>query len=540
MRVIMNIFRRLSEDTSGAFSTVAAFMIVPLVLAVGMGVDYTNILRVKSELQSSVDSAALAVANKNDQLTIAQARSLADSFIDENFDPRFTQMDVTRVGQTVTVTAHTRVVLAFGGMFGMQNVDLTSSAKTEVAYANYEIALALDTTGSMAGGKILAMKDAVNGMIDTMVAQNGGRGLLKFSIVPFSSMVNVGAQYGPAYNGAGAVTRQPAAWLDSLSKSPISQSDLDPGISRFALYKHVGMQWPGCVEHRPVAGGVDYGINDAEPTAAVPATLYVPAFASDEPGAGSYPNSYLADMGNPIGQGTVEGRMARYGAVYAPAIKAMNFSQQIAASATWAPVFPDFSQQTFYGNYPVNKGPDFSCDVQAVMPLSNNYPALKAKVNTLVAQGSTNITEGAAWGWRTLSPTLPFDEGQPYGRTGTKKILVLLTDGTNNLGQINNALGSAYTSYGYLADGRLGMSSGSAAQITNAMNTRTLSVCTNAKALGIEIYTIKLEEPNVVTGNLLRDCASDADHYFDVPNRSLLDDAFAKIKDKIELVRIVS
>ncbi len=536
----MALLRRFILDRSGAFAPTTALLVVPLLVSAGLAVDYTNILRVRSELQDSVDSAALAVANKNDQLNDIEADSLADSFVDENFDPQFTQMSVSRSGQQVTVSARTKVTLAFGGLFGFRKVDLEVSAKTEVAYANYEIALALDTTGSMAGGKLVAMKDSVTGMIDTMVAQNAGRGLLKFSIVPFSSMVNVGTQFGPAYDGAGAVTRQPASWLDSLAESPFAQSDLDPGVSRFALYKHLNMPWPGCIEHRPVTGGVDYGINDVEPNPANPQTLFVPSFASDEPNMSGFPNSYLSDLGNPIGSGTVEGRMARYGAVYLPSFKSMTFNQQIAASASWAPVFPDYSQQSFFGNYPVNKGPDFSCDVQPITALTNNYPALKAKVNSLVAQGSTNIVEGAAWGWKTLSPTLPFAEGVAYGKTGTRKILVILTDGTNNLGPLPNSLGSSYGSYGYLVNGRLGLSSGSGTQVTNAMNDRTLQVCNNAKAVGIEIYTIKLEEPNVVTGNLLRDCATDADHYFDVPNRSLLDDAFAKIKDKIELVRIVS
>jgi Flp pilus assembly protein TadG len=509
-------------------------------MAAGLAVDYTNLVRVKANLQNAVDSAALAVANKNDQLDDSQALFLADSFIDENFDPRFTQLGVARAGSKVTVSAHSQVVLAFGGLFGFSRVELETMAITEVAYANYEIALALDTTGSMAGGKLASMKDAVNGMIDTMVAQNSGRGRLKFSVVPFSSMVNVGSQFGPLYDAAGAVTRQPADWLDSLGKSPIDQSDLDTGVSRFALYKHLGMPWPGCVESRPITSGVDYGVNDAEPDSSSSQTLFVPAFASDEPNAAGFPNSYLPDMSNPIGGGTIAGRMARYGAVYAPGFKSMNFGQQIAASATWPTVSPNFSQQTFFGGYPVNKGPDFSCDVQPIMALTTNYPALKAKVNSLVAQGSTNIMEGASWGWKALSPTLPFDEGVAYGKIGTRKIMVLLTDGTNNLGRLSNALGSTYGSYGYLVDGRLGMSSGSASQVTDAMNARTLGVCTNAKVLGIEIYTIKLEEPNVATGNLLRDCASDADHYFDVPNRALLDDAFAKIKDKIEVVRIVS
>ncbi|MGB8816312.1 MAG: pilus assembly protein [Rhizobiaceae bacterium] len=536
----MSIFHQFSRDRSGTFSTIAAFMAVPLALAVGLAVDYTNVLRIKTKLQNSVDSAALAVASQNDQLNDSQAHSLADSFIDGNFNRVFTTVSVARAGQTVEVTANTQVKLAFGGVFGMGNAVLTASTKTEVSYANYEIALALDTTGSMAGGKLASMKEAVTGMIDTMVAQNAGRGLLKFSIVPFSSMVNVGSQFGPAYDAHGAVTRQPAAWLDGLAKSPIDQSDLDPGVSRFALYKHLGMQWPGCVEHRPTVGGVDYGITDIAPNSADPKTLYIPAFASDEPGNSGFPNSYLPDMGNPIGSGTAAGRMARYGAVYDSSIKTMTFNQQIAASAAWSAVSPDFSNQNYYGSYSVNKGPDFGCDVQPIMALTGNYPALKAKVNSLAAQGSTNIIEGAAWGWRTLSPQLPFSEGKPYNNTGTRKILVLLTDGSNNLGLINNALGSAYNSYGYLVDGRLGLSSGSRTQVTDAMNDRTLAVCANAKAEGIEIYTIKLEEPDVVTGTMLRDCASGADHYFDVPNRTLLDDAFAKIKDKIEIVRIIS
>jgi Flp pilus assembly protein TadG len=317
----MRLLRQFILGKSGAFAPTTALVLVPLLMTAGLAVDYTNILRVRNELQNSVDSAAIAVANRNDQLSDGEARQMADSFVDENFDPNFTQLNVLRSGQQVTVTARTKVSLAFGGLFGFRNVALEASAKTEVAYANYEIALALDTTGSMAGGKIIAMKDAVNGMIDTMVSQNAGRGLLKFSIVPFSSMVNVGTQFGPAYNSADAVTRQPAPWLDSLADSPIAQSDLDTGVSRFALYKHLGMPWPGCVESRPIAGGVDYGLNDTEPNPAQPQTLYVPSFASDEPNVAGYPNSYLSDMGSPIGSGTVADRMARYGAVYAPSFK---------------------------------------------------------------------------------------------------------------------------------------------------------------------------------------------------------------------------
>ncbi len=536
----MRIVKHFIKDQNGQFAIMTSILLVPIALSVGLAIDYTNVSRTRVQLQNSADAAVLAVAQKGDSINDSQAQTLGDTFVDGNFDPDYTNLVVTRVGTDVSVAAKSRVTLYFGGLIGKPSVELNVAAASSIAYASYEIALALDTTGSMAGGKIEAMKDAVNGMIDTMSAQNPRTGALKFSIVPFSSMVNVGTQFGPAYNSSGVVTRQPAAWLDALAKSPIDQSDLDPGISRFALYKHLGVQWPGCVETRPVVGGVDYGTSDTLADASHPETLFVPAFASDEPDWAGFPNNYMPDMFAPIGSMSVSARMARYGASYPGTFKTKTFSQQIADAATWQNRWTDFSNQTYYTNYPVNKGPDFGCDVQPISPLSSNFAGLKAKVNSLVAMGSTNTFEGAAWGWRTLTADAPFTEGAPASNNIVKKTLVLLTDGTNNLGQLPNSLGSTYSSFGYLVDGRLGMTGGSPSQVVDAMNARTLAVCDNAKAQGIEIYTIRLEEPNVTTGNMLRDCASDADHYFDVPNRALLDEAFAKIKDKIARIRISS
>lgn len=536
----MQVLRNFLNDRGGNFAIMFSFVALPVLLGVGIAVDYANLLRIKDALQSSADAAVLAVAQKGDSISDSQADVIGDGFLDGNFDPQYTNLTVVRLGTEVRVNANTKVAMAFGGMIGLDLVDVNVASTADVAQAGYEIALALDTTGSMAGGKLQSMKDAVETMVDNMALQNPTSGSLKFSVVPFSSMVNVGQQFGPTYGHANTVTQQPAAWLDSLAQSPIVQADLDPGVSRFALYKHLGMAWTGCVEARPVFNGVDYGTNDVTPNGSLPETLFVPAFASDDNDTETGPNGYLADNGTPIGAGTVTDRMARYGAFYAPAFKSMTFSQQISNSATWINRNPNFSQQSYYSNYPVNMGPDFGCDVQSILPLTTNFAAVKAKVNSLVALGSTNIVEGTVWGWRTLSPGAPFTEGAAVGKIGIQKILVVLTDGTNNLGQLPNSRGSAYSSYGYLTDGRLGINSGSFSQVSDQMNAKTLEVCDNAKAAGIEIYTIRLEEPNVTTGNMLQDCASSPANYLDVPNRALLDDAFAKIAKKIVRVRLAS
>ncbi|HNN14945.1 MAG TPA: hypothetical protein PKL78_15390, partial [Anaerolineales bacterium] len=110
----------------------------------------------------------------------------------------------------------------------------------------------------------------------------------------------------------------------------------------------------------------------------------------------------------------------------------------------------------------------------------------------------------------------------------------------NVFGNATNELGSNYSSNGYLVDGRLGIVGGGASATNVLMNERTLQACTLAKQDGIEVYTIRLEEPNVTTGNMLKECASGDDHFIDVPNRAQLDEAFAKIKENIVRIRMSS
>ena len=183
------------------------------------------------------------------------------------------------------------------------------------------------------------------------------------------------------------------------------------------------------------------------------------------------------------------------------------------------------------------KGPNRGCDMQPITPLTNDYNLIKSKVNQLQAAGTTNIMEGVAWGHRVLSPGEPFTEGATPDKV-VRKILIVLTDGANNFGNNSTALGSEYSSFGYLVDGRL--VEGGSSSTTDAMNERTLAACTAAKNAGIELYTIRLEEPDVKTGTMLQQCATDAEHYFDAPSRSQLDDVFQQIKERIIVLRLAS
>ncbi len=106
----------------------------------------------------------------------------------------------------------------------------------------------------------------------------------------------------------------------------------------------------------------------------------------------------------------------------------------------------------------VTYGPNAGCP-DPVMRLTNNQGNVLSKINNLNywQSGGTVISEGLTWAWRTLSPNAPYADGAAYGAKGVTKVIVLMTDGVNELiDNGNNATSfitanlSDYSAYGYL------------------------------------------------------------------------------------------
>lgn len=527
-------------DRGGNFGIISAVLAVPLVLGVGMAIDFSSISSKRSTLQQATDAAVLAIAREGKDVTDEDASRIAREFLEGNFDKTTTTFKVAKDGTHFTVQAQARTELAFGALLGYEDWTVGVESTADIAYASYEIALVLDTTGSMKGGKLTAMKDAVLGLIDNMATQVHDEDKLKFAMVPFSAFVNVGPQYGPSFDKDGKqIAGTGADWLDLTGASGVPQSELGAGASRFQLYENLGQKWPGCVETR-YADGKDYDVNDIAPNSGKPETLFVPAFSIDEPDTGGFFNSYISSDAKPKDKSVKQKqkRWAKYG-VSTDASGNPLLGGLLSIVDDVLTVVLGKGKKAIKIDMTGGKGPANGCNSQPIMALTNDYAALKAKVNALQANGNTNIMEGVAWGNRVLSPGEPFAQASA-SRTGLEKIMVVLTDGSNVFGNAPNDLGSSYSSNGYLADGRLGIVAGGTSATNSLMNERTLKACDIAKAGGIEVYTIRLEEPNVATGNMLKECASAPDHYFDVPSRSQLDEAFDAIKERMVRVRIAS
>ena len=155
------------------------------------------------------------------------------------------------------------------------------------------------------------------------------------------------------------------------------------------------------------------------------------------------------------------------------------------------------------------------------------------------ARGNTQVNFGAVWGWRLLSPRwrgqwggemntngLPLD----YNTKNMNKAVVLMTDGENTIDNTSR------TAYGYLSDGRLGTTNGSTA--VTRLNTRLTDVCTAMKNNNIYVYTIAFNNPGTTIQNLLRNCATSPDYYFNSPTSSSLTAAFSAIGDSLANLRV--
>nr|WP_314261978.1 pilus assembly protein TadG-related protein [uncultured Devosia sp.] len=215
------------------------------------------------------------------------------------------------------------------------------------------------------------------------------------------------------------------------------------------------------------------------------------------------------------------------------------------------------------------RGPNADCGAASITPLTATPKTVTDAITAMVALGGTNIHEGAAWGFRVLSPGAPFTEGGAYNQA-TSKVMIVMTDGENTTYNLSNPNycnstqmraynGSCYNSaYGYPYNSkntdssssssgnieRLGNLGTSNANLVTEMNTRTVQTCANAKAAGITVYTIGLatseanQSTQAVVEDMLTQCASAPENAFFPQEPSELKDVFQRIANELTALRL--
>ncbi|MGO9172460.1 MAG: pilus assembly protein TadG-related protein [Rhodomicrobium sp.] len=539
-RHILEKLSAFKADARGIVFYLVALLLVPFVLLLGVAVDVGQLLVIKNQLSAAIDAAALNIA-ANPSLTSTQAQAQAQAFVNANFSTQNPSATLTSLvatqntaatPPTVSITATATMNTAFLQIVGYSTLSTTVSTLVTLAQNYLEVVLVLDNTGSMAQmyGSMTGIQGLITAattLVNTLHANDPTGKYVKIGVVPFTAAVNVGTTYANA------------SWMDSAGVGAMTRENLSipAGQGLLSLYgtgELKNVSWLGCVRQRTEP----YDVEDVAPTASNAATLFTPYFAPSEPQQGGFYNNYLSD--GTCWQG--------------------NTQQEEEADQQCIAKYKNGSVQGL-----PDLGPNFSCPLQQIIRLTNDQTAVLNEINAMKAYGATVIPAGLMWGWHLLSPNGPFGDGVPYSNTTTVKVIILLTDGFNDVQLTSNYVPpteptngfnqSIYSAYGYAGSTPSHLKSVSLPADMNGvqdqpdynLDQKEIQLCNNIKAVTgangspgrILIYAIGFGTViNNSSLQLLQQCATNSSTYFYNPTSEELITTFQNIAIGLNALRI--
>jgi Flp pilus assembly protein TadG len=396
------LFRSFVADNRGNVLILTGAFLLPLLALIGSGIDIGRVYVARARMQEACDSASLAGRWAFSQgQTTNTATTEATKFFNANFKQGsfgtlpFTP-SVTVTGSTtkvVNVSASTTLNMTIMGIFGFQPMTVATSCTAEQNFVNTDIVLVLDTTGSMKDKatssdtqtKIQALRAAVLALYDQLVpiqTQLQAAGMrLRFSVVPYSSTVNVGKLIYAVNTG---YMRNPAPYRQKVCNGTDKNNNCTgysyPATSVSHNANWFNNTWNGCIEERQTVSTI------TSSTSAIPSTAYdldIDRMPTDDP-------------------------------------------------SRWVPY--DGDAETANGQE--------ACPQAAKRLQAWERSDLNTYLNTLSPDGGTYHDIGMIWGARMISSAGVFpDSPSTYNGMPTNKFVIFMTDGLLDTGPV---LYSAY------------------------------------------------------------------------------------------------
>lgn len=460
-----------------------------LVMMVGGGIDFYRAYAARQSSQGSVDAAVLAAAASREE-QLAGLERVAESFLNQNLDYRYLNREIeTEVDQPVPAHLRLRftgtVTPIFLGIIGVRELPVVVTATATRGTADkVELALVLDNTWSMSATdgtsttRIAALKSASRLLVDELMQRNDGK--VRIGVVPYGDYVNVGVA-----NRSQPWVSVPADYQTTSARVCTKRTTEQRNCRRSPT-------------PRTCTTVVDGISRTRDCTPQICDTVTVPEYETCS------------------GGGTTRYRW--YGCV------GSRFEGQLRLN-------DERPEKT----YPGLLSPSQNC-LTPITPLTDQKTTVVSAIQSLVVnvggyQPQTYIPSGLIWGVNVLSPSAPMTEGAAYHseNRNPRKIMVLMTDGENTLRfEPSNGRHIAPSSSGT-----------SGAQQLRATNDDTTAICAYAKAQKIEVFTVALGVASSQARNMLEDCATGSDHYFDARDTTALRAAFSSIARSINKVRLV-
>ncbi|WP_418152341.1 VWA domain-containing protein [Litorimonas sp. RW-G-Af-16] len=375
------MMKRYLMNTSGNVAMMFSVTALVMLMGIGLAIDYSGAASRNSELQRYVDAAVLA-AGKSRLKDEGELSEIVDATIAAHNLENWDITAVTKVkNDQVSVVANLKYDTSLMGIFGKKVLDISVDSGSPIATKTpINLALVLDTTGSMAGSNmadLIAASEDLADQLDEMKTE------VRASLVPFGEYVNV----GPGNKGE--------PWLDT-SKDGLTETTYECWKTRDIDQRGVCTPTGREISAPIYSDGVQTGMRTYDEQTCTDNT-YMPE--RDE--CRDITRTYTW-------HGCVNSRPDPYN------------------------MEPEYNSRQIPAHY---NDPD-KCGAE-IIPLTNNMGDIKTGIQNLEARGETYLPAGLMWGWRTLDESQPFTQASS-SKKGAVNAILLMTDGANTRNLMSN------------------------------------------------------------------------------------------------------
>ncbi len=552
----MRKMKSFCRSENGNIAMLFGLTLPLFLLFTGGAVDFSRYNAVRADLIESLDAAGLAIA----QLDAANGPELRDlteaerinylkdfgrDFFDENFSQAGVvenlvvdfEIDNLKITPRASGRLKTLLLGAFSGLVA-QDTDFTYIAVnsdteiTRAANGDTEVALILDTTGSMAsGGRIDDLRAAAREFVDVLVREDQSEYFSKVAVVPYGGSVRVGAN---AATVRGAVAAPKA--ITGITKS--SQATITSAAHGFNNGDFVRIAGVLGMTQINSTGGNVFVVKNAT------ANTFQIRHVSESSGAAD--GSWVDSSGfNSYTSG---------GSIYCttPGCQYHFFLSDSGDDWRVFEITDCVSERTGLNAYTdesvtVSKlgrvygpiGGAYVCPPSAVAGLTSDKDDLFDTIDALQANGNTGGHVGVAWGWYAISPNfsnLFTGESAPsaWDNDEVAKSVVLMTDGEYNSSYCNGVVAQNSTSGSGPSSDHINCDAPNGHSYDQA-----LALCEAMKDKGVVVYTVGFKIVNSQNArDLMANCATSLAHQYLAEDGDALKRHFAAIAQSISQLHV--
>ena len=551
--------KRFAGANQGNIAVIFAIALVPILSFMGAAIDYSRANSARSSMQSALDSTALMLSKDltDGRISPSDIEAKAKSYfaalytnrdstvVSDDIHATYLPRDNTTGISNIVVTGSGSVTADFMKIAGFPQLGFNTGATATWGNARLRVAMVLDVTGSMAfDNKMTNLKLAATNMVNTLSALNRNAGDVYISMIPFSRDVNIGSANTGWVTGWPAWEAEPAS---ITTTKPANWKNYGPGSAC-----PFGSQAFTCVT-TPVSGSPNSVDNTSSKNPVVPDTgTYSGYICPGVDGSASGRYNYYNGCYNSVDKGTTTTRTdfctgkncacrfskGMIGGAGSSCSCTGNNSQTkcsetvhdydhtwiVNAHSTWNGCVTDRTENYDTTNDAPTLGDaaklfvveQYSECPPALVPLTNVWTTLTDKITALTPGGNTNQAIGGAWGWLSLTQTVPLSAPPIDPAFTYNQYVVLVSDGLNTQDRL----------YGTAAE----------------IDARQRILCDNMKAppYNVTVFAIQINTGTTpdATSAVLQYCASEAANFQEIRSAADTADAFQNVTTQIAKLRV--